>query len=152
MNTEMTTPDSDSTLWVVADRVRFLGGLPGSHLELIEVEVPPGSGVPPHTHASPEMFYMVEGELTVCQLAADGPPTEMIAGPGSVIRIASMAVHGYSNNSHAPVRMLVLTERAMTDFFRDIGTAEPQAEPDFPRLAAAMQRHGVEMLPPQPAD
>jgi hypothetical protein len=41
---------------------------------------------------------------------------------------------------------MVLIEPSMVDFFRDIGTVEPQAEPDFARIGAAMARHGIEVL------
>ncbi|APO73581.1 cupin 2 domain-containing protein [Rhizobium etli 8C-3] len=146
MEIEVNSPDSGETLWVVADRIRFLGGLFGSDLELIEVEVPPGSGTPPHTHASPEMFYVVEGELTVRHFAPGGSPKATVAGPGTSIRVEPMAPHNYSNDSQAPVRMLVLVERSMIAFFRDIGTSEPQAQPDFARIGAAMQRHNIDAL------
>jgi quercetin dioxygenase-like cupin family protein len=146
MQIDVNIPNNGEILWVVADRVRFLGGLPGSNLELIEVEVPPGSGTPPHTHASPEMFYVLDGELTVHHFPAGGPPKATVAGPGTTIRIEPMAAHNYSNDSRGPVRMLVLIERSMITFFRDIGTVEPQAELDFAQIGAAMQRHGIEVL------
>jgi len=146
MQIDVNIPNNGEILWVVADRVRFLGGLSGSNLELIEVEVPPGSGTPPHTHASPEMFYVLDGELTVRHFAAGGPPRATVAGPGTAIRIEPMAAHNYSNDSRGPVRMLVLIEQSMITFFRDIGTVEPQAEPDFAQIGAAMQRHGIEVL------
>ena len=145
MQFDVTTPESGETLWVVADRIRFLGGIAGSGLELIEVEIPPGSGTPPHTHASPEMFYVTEGEVTVRRFAADGPPEVAVGGPGTTIRIGSMVPHNYSNESDRPARMLVLLEPSMTAFFRDIGTSEPQA-PDLARIGSAMQRHGIAML------
>ncbi len=146
MKIDVTTPGSDDTLWVVADRIRFLGGLPGSGLELIEVEAPAGSGTPPHSHASPELLYIVEGELTVRDFGAGAAPVVTVAGPGTALRIASGLPHNYSNDSGRPVRMLVLIEASMIAFFRDIGTIEPEAQPDFARIGAAMQRHGIEVL------
>lgn len=38
--------------------------------------------------------------------------------------------------------MLVLLERSMIAFFRDVGTSDRQTEPDFALLDAAMERHG----------
>lgn len=146
MKIEVNTPDSVEVLWVVADRIRFLGDMPNSDLELIEVEVPPGSGTPPHIHASPEMFYVVEGELTVRDFSAGSPPKTTVVGPGTSIRVEPMAPHNYSNDSGAPVRVLVFLERSMTAFFRDVGTVGPQAQPDFARIGAAMRRHGIEAL------
>ena len=146
MKFDVTPANGGETLWVVADRIRFLGGLPGSNLELLDIEVPAGSGTPPHTHAAPEMFYVLEGELTVRQFAAGCPPEITLAGPGTAVRIPSMAAHNYSNDSGKPVKMLVLIESSMTDFFRDIGTTSPQAQPDFAKIGAAMQRHGIEPM------
>ncbi|TGP18164.1 MULTISPECIES: cupin domain-containing protein [unclassified Mesorhizobium] len=147
MNFNVTTPEAAQTLWVVADRIRLLGGIADSSLELIEVEVPPGSGTPPHSHASPELFYVLEGTLTVRHFGAGGSPEVTVAGPGTSVRIGPRAPHNYSNDSGRPVRMLVLVEPSMIAFFRDIGTVEPQAQPDFARIGAAMQRHGIEALP-----
>lgn len=87
MTIDVNWPGQGDTLWVVADRIRFLGGLPGSPLHLLEVEVPPGSGTPPHRHPAAEMFYVVSGELTVRQFPAlgkrrrwSGPAPEMPSG------------------------------------------------------------------------
>lgn len=147
MTLEVTTSANADYLWVVDDRVRFLGGVPGSDLELVDIEVPAGSGTPPHTHESPELFYVLEGELTVREFGAGAPPQVMRAGPGTSVRIPSMVPHNYVNESGKPVRMLVLLEPTMIAFFREIGSVErPQGGPDFARIGAAMQRHGIEAL------
>ena len=146
MSIDVTTAQNGETRWVVADRVRFLGGLAGSNLELVEVEVPPGSGTPPHSHASPELFYVIDGEITIRHFAADRPPTMISAAAGTSVRIERNAPHNYMNESGKPARMLVVVEPSMTAFFREIGTTEPQAQPDFGRIGAAMQRHGIHAL------
>lgn len=146
MNIDVTTPQNGETLWVVADRIRFLGGVAGANLELIEVELPPGSGTPPHSHASPELFYVIDGEVSIRHFAAGRPPATIAATAGTSVRIARNAPHNYVNESGKPARMLVLVEPSMTAFFREIGTAEPQAQPDFARIGAAMQRHGIHAL------
>lgn len=144
---EVTTPEQGETLWVVADRIRFLGAVLGSPLELIEVEIPPGSGTPPHTHASPETFYILDGELTVRLFTAGGPPEVLRAGCGASIGVPTRVPHNYTNESGKMVRMLVLLEPSMTAFFREIGSQEPlTGEPDFARIGAAMQRHGIDMF------
>lgn len=147
MKVDINRPESGDALWVVADRIRFLGGLPGSDLELLEVEVPAGSGTPPHSHASAEMLYIVEGELTVRQFSGEAePPTVVTAKPGEAVRIASGVPHNYANESGRLAKMVVLIEPTMIDFFRDIGTAERQDQPDFARIGAAMERHGIDVL------
>ncbi|MDW6023162.1 cupin domain-containing protein [Mesorhizobium sp. BAC0120] len=146
MSIHVTTMQQGETRWVVGDRIRFLGGLAGSNLEVLEVEIPPGSGTPPHSHASPELFYVIDGEVTIRHFAAGKPPTAVSAGAGTSVRIDGHAPHNYANESGKPARMLVLIEPSMTAFFREIGTAEPQATPDFARIGAAMRRHGIEAL------
>ena len=74
MSIQVTSAQDGETRWVVADRIRFLGGPAGANLELVEVEIPPGSGTPPHSHASPELFYILDGEITIRHFAAGKPP------------------------------------------------------------------------------
>ncbi|NKM57773.1 cupin domain-containing protein [Rhizobium anhuiense] len=147
MTIEANTPSKADCRWVVADKIRFLGNLPGSSIELLDIEVPAGSGTPPHTHESAELFYVLEGELTVRQFGAEIPPMVIQAGPGTSVRIPSRVPHNYVNESGKPVRMLVMLEASMVAFFRDIGSAEPASSPpDFGRIGAAMERHGIEAL------
>jgi quercetin dioxygenase-like cupin family protein len=146
MSIYVTTNEDGEARWVIADRVRFLGGIAGEQLELIEVEIPPGSGTPPHSHASPELFYVIDGVITIRHFPADKPPVVIAAAAGTSVRVDGHTPHNYVNESGSPARMLVLIEPSMTAFFREIGTAEPQVAPDFARIGAAMQRHGIEAL------
>lgn len=147
MNIEVTNKDGADYLWVVADRIRFLGSVPGSDLQLLDIEVPPGSGTPPHTHEAAELLYVLEGELTVRQFGPGLPPQVFAAGPGTSISIPSRVPHNYVNESGKPVRMLVAVEPSMVAFFREIGSSEPpQGAPDFDKIGAAMARHGIEAL------
>jgi quercetin dioxygenase-like cupin family protein len=146
--------DADA-LWVVRDRVRFMGDLAGTALTVLEVEVPPGSGTPPHLHDSPEIFRVLEGELTFGRFG-DGPPSLVAAGPGTVVTVPSRVPHNYANASAAPASMLVVVERSMADFFRDVGSREappaaPPADDEIARMLAACDRHGITILAPSPA-
>ncbi len=146
MSIQVTSAQDGETRWVAADRIRFLGAPAGANLELVEVDVPAGSGTPPHSHASPELFYVLEGEMTIRHFPAGEPPTAIAASAGTTVRVDGHAPHNYVNESGKPARMLVLLEPSMTAFFREIGTPEPQTTPDFVRIGAAMQRHGIEAL------
>lgn len=143
MTFDVTRPGEGDIVWAVADRLRFLGGVEGSDLELVEVEIPAGSGTPPHSHASPELFYVLEGEVTLRHFPPGAPPAACVAGPGTTARIGPMEVHNYVNESRETARLLVLVEASMIAFFRDIGTPAPEPQPDFARLGAAMSRHGI---------
>jgi quercetin dioxygenase-like cupin family protein len=150
------TPRADAeALWVVRDRIRFMGDVPGTDLGVIEVEVPPGSGTPPHHHDSPEIFRVLEGEITFGHFG-EGPPSLVAAGPGTVVTVPTRVPHNYANASTAPASMLVVVERTMIDFFRDLGRREapPQQPPGPDEIAAvlaACDRHGITVLaPPAP--
>lgn len=141
--------DADA-VWVVRDRVRFMGEVAGSDLAVLEVEVPPGSGTPPHRHASPEIFRVLSGELTF-GLFDDGPPTLTAAGAGTVVTVPSDVPHNYQNAGAAPASMLVVVERSMAAFFRDLGRrdappAGPPSDDEIAAVMAACARHGIRIL------
>ena len=145
MTIEVNPPCNADCRWVVADKIRFLGSLPGSSIELLDIEVPAGSETPPHTHEAAELFYVLEGELTLRQFGPENPPVVINVGPGTSVRIPSRVPHNYANQSGKSVRMLVMLEASMVAFFRDIGSAEPTSGgPDFTRIGAAMERHGID--------
>jgi len=122
----LTSPATATTVWVVRDRITFLGEVPGTALALLEVAVPPGSGTPPHTHASPEVFRVLSGEVTF-GLFDTTPPREAVAGPGTVVTIPSHAPHNYRNASKQPATLLVIVDRTMVEFFHDLGRSEAPA-------------------------
>lgn len=146
MTVTVTTHDSAETLWVAADRLRILGGVEGSDLSLLEVTVPPGSGTPPHTHLSPELFYVVSGEITYGHFLHGAPPRMTRALPGTTVRVDSMEPHNYTNTGPDTAVMLVLVDPSMVAFFRDLGHVEPPAPgtpPNIAEIMAAMARHGI---------
>jgi len=146
----ITTPATASTVWVIRDRITFLGAVPGTDLALLEVEVPPGSGTPPHTHASPEVFRVLRGELTF-GIFADTPPREVAAGAGTVVTIPPHAPHNYRNATDQPATVFVVVDRTMVDFFRDLGRREapaggPPSEAEIDGVLAACARHQISLL------
>jgi quercetin dioxygenase-like cupin family protein len=151
----ITRSEEAEALWVVRDRIRFLGEEAGSGLALLEVEVPPGSGTPPHRHASPEIFRVLAGEVTF-GLFGEGAPSEATVGAGTVVTVPSGVPHSYRNASAAPASLLVVVERPMVDFFRDLGRREapPEGPPGAAEIAAVMAacaRHGITILDGPPA-
>jgi quercetin dioxygenase-like cupin family protein len=150
MTITITPRERIETCWVVTDRLRFLGQLPGTSVHLIEVEAPPASGTPPHTHASPELFLVTEGTLTLRSFGPDGGATFRL-NPGESAAIGSMEPHNYANESDRPVRFLAMVDDTMIAFFRELGKDAPLAPgavPDFASIAAAMARHGIGKVAP----
>jgi quercetin dioxygenase-like cupin family protein len=151
MTTTNLPPDTAPALYVVRDRIRFFGPVEGSDLKLLEVEIPPGSGSPPHRHASPETFRILEGEITFGLFEPGRPPEQVVAGSGAVLRLKSWQGHNYTNMGRTTARMLVIVDDSMIDFFEDLGTeATPEAGPpsdaEIGAIMAACQRHGIEVL------
>lgn len=143
-------PGTAPVRWVVRDRVSFLGAVPGSDWVLLEVEVPPGSGTPPHRHESPEVFHVLEGELHI-GLLDEQPPREVVAQPGAVVSLPAGVAHNYRNASRAPARTLVIADRSMEAFFQDLGRAEapaggPPSEEELTAVRVACARHRIEIL------
>jgi quercetin dioxygenase-like cupin family protein len=150
MNATHVTPETAETLWVIRDRVRFMGDVDGRDLSVMEVMVPPGSGTPPHSHDSAEIFRVLSGEITF-GLFDSQPPRQIVAGPGAVITISSRLPHNYVNGSGAPAEMLVLVEKSMKAFFKDLGRTDvpPQSPPTDAEIGEVMQacdRHGINVL------
>ena len=146
----VTRPTEAETVWVVRDRLRFMGALDGTNLCVFEVEVPPGSATPPHIHDSPEIFRVTSGELTFGRFGG-GPPLMQKAPAGTVVTVPSRLPHNYANEGPGPASMLVIAERSMDAFFRDLGrtSAPPAAPPSAEEIAeimAACARHGIELL------
>jgi quercetin dioxygenase-like cupin family protein len=146
----VTRPETATTLWVLGDQVRFMGRLEGSDLHVLDVVVPPGSGTPPHRHASVEIFRVNEGEITF-GFFGEGLPQSIVAGPGTVVTVPSNVGHNYRNNGDTPAEMTSIIETQMVDFFCDIGT--PVAPPPGPppaavidQVMAACGRHGIAVL------
>lgn len=141
------------TLHVLGDTVTLRGPIAvhpaGEALFMADVTVPPGSGVPPHTHPSPETFRVLEGQVA---FAAPGPEglAETLAGPGDVVHVPPGAPHGYRNPGPAPARLTVILDAGMVAFFRAAASPAPLAGPPPPetvaRILAIARGHGITML------
>ncbi|MFO1449554.1 MAG: cupin domain-containing protein [Opitutaceae bacterium] len=146
----VTTPAQAESVWVVRDRITFLGEVPGTALSLLEVEVPPGSGTPPHTHASPEVFRVLSGEVTF-GIFASMPPREVVASAGTVVTIPPHAPHNYRNTGNQVAAMSVVLDRSMVEFFHDLGRRQappggPPSDEEIAEVMAACARHQIRIL------
>ncbi|MBX7143854.1 MAG: cupin domain-containing protein [Oligoflexia bacterium] len=142
--------DDPQTLWVIRDRLRFLSVLPESGIALIEITVPPGAGTPPHRHESPEIFYILKGEVTFGGFDGSGPKFTKLRAGGS-IDVPSGAAHNYQNASSEPAVMLVVVNNQMVNFFREVGKPDtpppgPPSAAEIAEISAVCARHGIELL------
>ncbi|MDT8307668.1 MAG: cupin domain-containing protein [Anaerolineae bacterium] len=95
--------------WTYRDKVVFTvkaGELhPGRGATFVEYTTVKGEEPPEHTHATEdEMFYVLEGELTVrCR------DESFDVGEGSFVFLPKGIEHGYTIRSEGPARLLVVT-------------------------------------------
>ena len=89
----------------------------GGAYALIQASVPPGGGPPPHTQADVELFFVLEGEVTFTVEDRD-----IVAGPGTHLRVDPGVLHAFKNHSDAHASMLIQTLPAGLDrYFREVG-------------------------------
>lgn len=103
--------------------------------------VPPGHFVPPHRHAhDEEMFYLIEGELTLI-----GETGESKAGTGSFLPFARGVLHGYRNDTTETVKLLVIAQPGMqlVEMFRHFDRAAKKAPLEPSDMMAIAAEYGV---------
>jgi gentisate 1,2-dioxygenase len=84
------------------------------------------------------------------------PPRTTAAGPGTVVTIPPHAPHNYHNAGTQPATMLVVVDRTMVNFFRDLGRRDapiggPPSAPEIAEVMAACARHGISLRPAPPS-
>lgn len=146
-------PGEGDGLWFFNGLLTVKAGGPDTRdaFTLIESEMPPGSGAPPHVHHDEEEgFYVLEGEVSItCG------EQRWTAGPGAFALLPRGIPHSFQVSSDGPTRMLQITSPAQFErFAAEMG--EPAArrelpeptEVDVPKLLSIVPKYGIEMLPP----
>jgi mannose-6-phosphate isomerase-like protein (cupin superfamily) len=102
---------------------RFIGGggsgkhddplvIPPRAFTLSIMYVPPGQGNAPHTHEVEEVFFVLQGYLTVFVEDETGRRLSQRLGPWECIACPPGVIHGYQNESLEPVYFQVMLGRA----------------------------------------
>lgn len=143
------------SLWVLGEfyTVKVSSEETGGEFALVEAEIPPRSGPPPHVHSrEDECFYVLEGEIEY--LAGE---KTVRAGAGSVIYVPKGIVHTYKNVGETTARFLVtITPGGFEKFFEEIGhpatdkdSPPPPPDPeDVEKVMTTAPKYGLEIPPP----
>jgi len=102
----------------------------GDPISLIRGSMPPGVVVPLHSHAEPELLYLLDGSLQVYR-SNQGENGWTNASVGDVIVIPGSVKHALRNSSSLPVTVALVTKSELYSFFREL------AKPFDPNQPAA---------------
>jgi quercetin dioxygenase-like cupin family protein len=111
-----------------------------ARMSVMVVVVPPGSGVPDHSHAvEEEGYFVLEGELC---LTVDTAEHRLL--PGDFGHVKPGVVHGYRNAGAKPVRFLAWTVGGSIDrFFVEMSDRVTSMPRDLPVMLELMGKYGV---------
>lgn len=113
--------------------------------------IPPGVVVPLHSHADPEIFYVLSGSLEVFQ--SEGWQT---AAAGEVVSIAGNVRHALRNTSRSPITVVTVSKQDLYGFFRELARPfDPKSPPALPtpeemqRLFSAAKKYEYWLASPE---
>ena len=123
--------------------VRYLvDGSETGGLGMFELEIPPGSRVPPpHSHTyNEECVYALEGTL---RYSVDGDSRDL--KPGDWMRTPKGSVHAFSNPHDVTAKaLIVMTPDVGAQYFHDVAeVVNATGPPDISKLLAVMDRYGL---------
>ena len=90
--------------------------IPARAFTLSVMYVPPGEGNAPHTHEVEEVFFVLQGHLTVFFEEEDGRRIEVALGPWDCVSCPAGVIHGYANDTVEPVYLQVMAGKANPEF------------------------------------
>ncbi|PZM17175.1 cupin domain-containing protein [Rhizobium tubonense] len=144
-----TEASTTKSVFVLADHVERRARLEGTWLNIFDVTVSPGGGTPLHSHASPEVFRILEGSLTI-QRMSDSGLQEVEAIAGDIVSIPAHVPHGYSNPGPAPCVFSAIVDKEMAVYFEAADSSKPtDGTPDdeaAEQMIVAANAHGIHIL------
>jgi quercetin dioxygenase-like cupin family protein len=96
--------------------------------------VPSGVVIPLHSHADPEIFYVLNGSLEVFQ--AEGWKT---VTAGEVVSIPGNARHALRNTSPSPITSIIVSKQELYSFFGELARPFDPNRPPAPPTPEEMQ-------------
>ena len=101
--------------------------------------VPSGVVIPLHSHADPEIFYVLNGSLEVFE--AEGPAAGwQTVNAGEVVSIPGNVGHALRNTSHSPITSLTVSKLELYSFFRELARPFDPNRPPAPPTPDEMQQ------------
>jgi quercetin dioxygenase-like cupin family protein len=101
--------------------------------------VPSGVVIPLHSHADPEIFYVLNGSVEVFQ--AEGPSAGwQTVNAGEVASVPGNVRHALRNTSHSPITSITVSKQELYSFFRELARPFDPNRPPAPPTPDEMQQ------------
>jgi quercetin dioxygenase-like cupin family protein len=123
--------------------VRATAASTGGAFSLFETIVPPGGGPPPHVHSrEDESFYVVEGAF---EFRFGGEVRTL--GPDDFVFAPRDVPHAFRNIGASPGKLVIFIQPGGFEaFIAEFAELPPDAPPDFARMTAIAERHGLRFV------
>ena len=155
----LVAPGEGKNLWVLGDlyTIKVSGEDTGGAYALIEIDVKPSVGPPPHIHRrNDEAFYILEGQFSFLY----GERT-LAGSAGAFVHIPRGTLHTFNNIGITDGRALVLiTPAGLEKFCEEFGelvtdrsAPPPPGAPDMEKLVRLARKYETQIrLPPSGED
>ena len=138
-----------TTPLLATNRIEPRMRIEGEWLSVFEVGVAPGGRTPLHRHASPEVFRILEGRLTIWRETEYGRE-QIEAQAGDIVRIEANQPHRYANTGAERAVFRALVDSDMAAFYARVGLLGAQKGAPQPEAAARIEAvadaHGITIL------
>ena len=126
-------PATPETLDVFGVSMQLLAelGANDDDVSLMRGQIPPGGVVMLHSHADPELFYVVTGAVEV-SLGPVGAASWRTIESGRCVAIQGAAPHALRNRGDMPVDIVLVSTRRMALFLREVGRSPAEVPPGPP--------------------
>jgi len=129
----------------IAHTFRLEESASGGALAAIEINVPPGLGIPPHTHTQEdELFFVLDGAV---EFAGDDLPGPVTVPKGGLFYGPRGRLHSFRNPTDAPSRFLVIVTPGggVTGMFADLAALSAPTPESVQEICT---RYGCTFAPP----
>jgi quercetin dioxygenase-like cupin family protein len=131
----------EQTFIVVGVLLRFLSTPEqiNDQISVMRGTIPSGIVIPLHSHADPEIFYVLNGSLEVFQ--AEGPSASwQTVNAGEVVSIPGNVRHALRNTSPSPITSIIVSKQELYSFFRELARPFDPNGPPAPPTQEEMQQ------------
>ena len=101
--------------------------------------IPSGAVIPLHSHADPEIFYVLNGSLEVFQAEGQSAGWQIVTA-GEVVSIPGNVRHALRNTSSSPMTSITVSKQELYNFFRELARPFDPNRPPAPPTPEEMQQ------------